>query len=298
MPKAIRQYMDVAPYLLLGLIFTSLFVFYPMLKGVYMSFYDYKVIKPENSVFIGFDNYIKLFKDPNFYLSLRNTVLMVVVTVPAQWFFGIIVAMLINLKFIRFKVLFRLIYYIPVISSWVVVSYLFQYLFSDGSNGIINYLLVDVLHIISEPIGWLQNTWTANLAIWILSVWKGVGWVMIMYMAALMSIPRSLYEAAQIDGAKGVKTFIYISLPLMKPMTAFVLINLIIGAFTAFLQVYFLTSGGPLGSTEVMNTYMFKHAFSFFEFGFGAAVSVVIGMIIFLLTYSQQHKIGKERIEF
>ena len=102
------------------------------------------------------------------------------------------------------------------------VSYLFQYLFSDGSNGIINYLLVDVFHIIGEPIGWLQNTWTANIAIWTLSIWKGVGWVMVMYLAALMSIPRSLYEAAEMDGAKGVRMFIHITLPLMRPMTAFV----------------------------------------------------------------------------
>jgi multiple sugar transport system permease protein len=190
------------------------------------------------------------------------------------------------------------VYYIPVITSWVVVSYLFQFLFSGGSNGIINYLLMHVFHLISEPIGWLQNTWTANLAIWILSIWKGIGWVMVMYLAALMSIPRTLYEAAEMDGAKGTRMFIYITLPLMKPMTAYVLINLINGAFTAFLQVYFLTNGGPLGTTEVMNTYLFRHAFSFFQFGYGSAVGVIIGIFIFLITYNQQRKFGKERIEF
>jgi multiple sugar transport system permease protein len=120
----------------------------------------------------------------------------------------------------------------------------------------------------------------------------------VMYIAALMSIPRSLYEAAEMDGAKGTRMFIHITLPLMKPMTAFVLINLIIGAFTAFLQVYFLTNGGPLGTTEVLNTYMFKHAFTFFHFGYGSAVSVVIALIIFILTFSQQRKFGKERVEF
>jgi multiple sugar transport system permease protein len=298
LPKAIKQYLEVAPYLLIGLVCTSAFVFYPMIKGIYMSFFDYQVLRPQDSVFLGFGNYIKVIKDPLFYLALRNTALMVLVTVPGQWFFGIIVAMLVNLRFLKFKVLFRLIYYFPVITSWVVVSYLFQYLFSDGSDGIVNYLLAHVFHVISNPIGWLQNTWTANMAIWILSIWKGVGWVMIMYLAALMSIPRSLYEAAEMDGAKGVKMFIFITLPLMRPMTTFVLINLIIGAFTAFLQVYFLTNGGPLGSTEVANTYMFRHAFTYFQFGYASAVSVIIAVIVFMLTYSQQRKIGKERIEF
>jgi multiple sugar transport system permease protein len=121
---------------------------------------------------------------------------------------------------------------------------------------------------------------------------------MVMYLAALMSIPRSLYEAAEMDGAKGTRMFIHITLPLMKPMTAYVLINLINGAFTAFLQVYFLTNGGPLGTTEVMNTYLFRHAFSFFQFGYGSAVGVIIGVFIFLITYNQQRKFGKERIEF
>lgn len=296
--RALKQYVTVAPYLACGLLLTCLFVLYPLVKGIHISFYEYKVIKPEQSVFLGLDNYIKMLSDPAVYVALRNTVLFALVTVPAQWALGIVLAMLINLQFIRFKVFFRLIYYLPVISSWIVVSYLFKFLFADGQNGIMNYLLVEVLHLLPEPVAWLQNTWTANTVIWILSVWKGVGWVMIMYLAALQSIPRSLYEAAQIDGARGPAVFLHITLPLMRTMTAYVVINLIIGAFQAFIQVFLITKGGPLDSTHLLNTLMYKHAFEYFDFGYGAAISVMLGLLIFVMTYSHQKSFGKERLEY
>jgi multiple sugar transport system permease protein len=296
--RGLKQYIQVAPFLALGFIMTCVFVLYPLVKGIHISFFEYKVIKPEQSVFLGFDKYKKLFNDPNVWVAFRNTVLFAIVTVPGQWVLGILAAMIINLQFIRFKVFFRLVYYLPVISSWIVVSYLFQFLFSDGSSGIVNYLLTDVLRVTKEPVAWLQNTWSANIVIWLLSIWKGVGWVMIMYLAALQSIPKSLYEAAQIDGARGPTAFIHITLPLMRTMTAYVVINLIIGAFQAFIQVFLITKGGPLDSTHLVNTYMFKHAFEYFDFGYGAAISVMLGLLIFVITYGNQRTFGKERIEY
>ena len=121
---------------------------------------------------------------------------------------------------------------------------------------------------------------------------------MIMYLASLQSIPVSLYEAAEIDGAKGAATFVHITLPLMKPMTMFVIINLINGAMQAFIQVYLITQGGPLDSTQLLNTYMYKQAFQFFDFGYASAISVLMGIMIFMFTYSQQRTYGKERIEY
>jgi multiple sugar transport system permease protein len=296
--RGIKQYLQVAPFLSIGFLLTCVFVLYPLVKGVYISLFDYKVIRPSLSVFEGLDNYRQVLKDSQVYIALRNTVLFAVVTVPGQWVLGIILATLINLQLVRFKLAFRLIYYLPVISSWIVVSYLFQFLFADGRTGIINYLLVDALHIIPKPIAWLQNTWTANVVIWSVSIWKGIGWVMVMYLAALQAVPKSLYEAAQIDGAKGVASFMNITLPLMRPMTAYVIINLIIGAFQAFIQVFLITKGGPLDSTHLLNTYMFKRAFEYFDFGYGAAISVMMGLLIFVLTYSQQKTFGRDRIEY
>ncbi|HZG75242.1 MAG TPA: sugar ABC transporter permease [Paenibacillus sp.] len=298
MAKALKQYAQAAPFLLFGFVMTCVFVLYPLVKGIYISLFEYKVVQPSLSVYVGLDNFARALQDKDLLTALRNTVLFAFVTVPGQWALGIFAAMLINLQFIRFKVFFRLVYYLPVISSWIVVSYLFQFLFSDGRSGVVNYVLIDVLHIVNEPIAWLQNTWTANVVIWLVSVWKGIGWVMVMYLAALQSVPKSLYEAAQIDGAKGAASFLHITLPLMRPMTAYVLINLIIGAFQAFIQVFLITKGGPLDSTHLLNTYMFKHAFEYFDFGYGAAISVMMGLLIFVMTYSQQRTFGKDRIEY
>ncbi|HZG55009.1 sugar ABC transporter permease [Paenibacillus sp.] len=298
MAKALRQYLQAAPFLSVGFAMTCVFVLYPLVKGMYISLFEYKVVDPSLSVFVGFEHYARALQDASLLTALRNTVLLAIVTVPGQWALGIFAAMLINLQFIRFKVFFRLVYYLPVISSWIVVSYLFQFLFSDGRSGIVNYLLVDVLRLLPEPVAWLQNTWTANVVVWLVSIWKGVGWVMIMYLAALQSVPKSLYEAAQIDGAKGVASFVNITLPLLRPMTAYVVINLIVGAFQAFIQVFLITKGGPLDSTHLLNTYMFKHAFEYFDFGYGAALSVMMGLLIFVFTYSQQRTFGKDRVEY
>lgn len=298
MNRALKQYIQVAPFLSIGFLLTCVFILYPMGKGIYISFFEYEVITPSASVFVGWDNYAKAIKDPVVYTALRNTLFFVLVTVPGQWVLGLVAAMLINLRFIRFKIFFRLVYYLPVISSWIVVSYLFYFLFQGGETGIVNYLLVHVFHILPEPISWLQHTWTANMVVWIVSIWKGVGWVMVMYLAALQSVPQSLFEAAQIDGAKGAKSFIYITLPLMRPMTIYVIINLIIGAFQAFIQVFLITKGQPMDTTHLLSTYMFKNAFEYFNFGYASSIAVMMGIMIFIFTYSQQRTFGKDRIEY
>jgi multiple sugar transport system permease protein len=140
------------------------------------------------------------------------------------------------------------------------------------------------LHLISDPISWLQNTWTANFVIWVLGIWKGIGWVMVIYLAALQGIPNELYEAAEVDGANPVQTFFKIIIPLIKPTTFFILINLIIGAFGVFIQVMMITNGAPLGTTDVLLNYMYNRAFSDFEFGYASAISVIIGIVIMAIT--------------
>ncbi|RKP56181.1 sugar ABC transporter permease [Cohnella endophytica] len=298
MRKALKQYAQVSPYLVVGLALTLAFVLYPMAKGMYISFFHYNVIKPETSESAGLSNFKHVFTDPMIGTALRNSLLMAIVTVPGQWIAGIVLALLIQMKTVRLKVFWRLIYYVPVISSWIVVSYLFRFLFADGHEGMINYLLVDILHLIGEPIGWLQNTGTANLVVWLVSIWKGAGWVMVLYLAALQSIPRSLYEAAEIDGARPAAAFLNITLPLVRPLTAYVIINLVNGAIQAFIQVYAITQGGPMDSTQLLNTYLYKQAFQYFDFGYASAISVCLGVLIFALTYTQQRSIGRDRIEF
>ncbi|MFX0558908.1 carbohydrate ABC transporter permease [Tepidibacillus infernus] len=295
---SLKQWWNVFPFLFLGLLGVAVFVVFPLIKGIYMSFFEYNVLLPKESTFVGLDNYIRAIHDEKVFLALRNTLLYSIITVPGQWVFGIFIATLINAKFIKHKVFFRTVYYIPVITSWVVVSFLFKYLFADGKYGLINFLLYEKLHLLSHPISWLQNEWTAMIVIWTLGIWKGIGWVMVIYLAALQSIPRHFYEAAEIDGAKAGEVFRYITLPLLKPTTIFVIINLIIGSFNVFIQVLLITNGGPLGRTEVLLSYMYKQAFSFFDFGYASAISVLMGIMIFLITWGQQKTIGKEKIEF
>jgi len=298
MRRALKQYVQVSPYLAVGFALTIAFVLYPMVKGMYISFFHYNVIKPETSESAGLANFGRVFRDPMIGTALRNSILLALVTVPGQWIAGVLLAVLIQVKTVRLKVVWRLVYYIPVISSWIVVSYLFRFLFADGHEGFVNYLLVDVLHLIGEPIGWLQQTWSANVVIWLVSIWKGVGWVMVLYLAALQSIPRSLYEAADMDGAKPATIFARITLPLVRPLTAYVTINLINGAIQAFIQAYAITQGGPMDTTQLLNTYLYKQAFQYFDFGYASAISVCLGALIFALTYTQQRSIGRDRIEY
>ncbi len=293
-----KQWYAVSPFLLIGLLGVVVFVLFPLFKEIYMSLFKYNILAPGESEFIGLNNYLRAFNDEKIYLALRNTILYGLITVPGQWVLGIFIASLINAQFIKHKVFFRTVYYLPVITSWVVVSFLFKYLFSDGEFGFVNYIFYAKLHLFREPISWLQNEWTAWVVIWLLGIWKGVGWVMVIYLAALQSIPKSLYEAAAIDGAKAGQVFWNVTLPLLKPTTLFIIINLIIGSFNVFIQVFLITNGGPLGRTEVLLSYMYKQAFTFFDFGYASAIGVTMGILIFLVTWGQQAAIGKEKIEF
>jgi multiple sugar transport system permease protein len=290
----LRQWAQVLPYLFLGLAGASIFVIYPLIKGIVMSFQDYNIMPGAESPFVGFENYKKAFSDPAFMYAVRNTFLNTVVTVPINWFLGLLFAVLINIQFVKYKITFRTLYYLPIITSWIVVAFLFRYLFADGENGLINYLLVNA-GIVDEPISWLQNQWTAMIVIWLFHIWKTVGWTVVIYLAALQGIPKNLYEAAAIDGANGIKAFRYVTIPQLVPITAFVIINLVMGAFNFFPQVYFITNGGPMGQTEVLQSMIYKQAFNNFNFGYSSALGVMMGLTIFLITLTQQKKLGKQR---
>jgi multiple sugar transport system permease protein len=293
--KGVKQWGEVFPFIIVGLLGAVVFVIYPLIKGVVMSFQDYSIIPGAESPFVGLENYKEAFRDEQFKYAVRNTLLNTVVTVPINWFLGLVFAVLINMHFIKYKITFRTLYYLPIITSWIVVAFLFRYLFADGENGLINFLLYTKLGIIDEPISWLQNQWTAMFVIWTFHIWKTVGWTVVIYLAALQGIPKELYEAASIDGANGLRLFRNVTIPLLGPVTIFVLINLVIGAFNIFPQVYFITNGGPIGQTEVLQSMIYKEAFNNFNFGYSSALGVMMGLTIFFVTWTQQRKIGNQR---
>lgn len=281
-------------FVLPGLISYFAWTLYPIFKSFIMSLFEWNINPAIPNKFIGLANYFELFQDPKFYTALKNTVLYTVVTVPGQMILGFLVAILLNRK-MKGQTLFRLLYYLPVVTSWVIVSILFQYLFA-ARGGLVNFLLKDILHIIPKNIAWLSNPKTAMIPIYTLGIWKGIGWSMLIFLAGLQGIPKEIYEAASLDGANSWKKSIKITIPLMVPTIVFELVMLTIGGFNVFLSVYVMTGGGPMGSTEVLSSYMFKEAFDYFHFGYGAAISVIFFLIVFTISQLQRKLLSKRSL--
>lgn len=273
------------PFVLPGLILTTVFVLFPMVFTIRIAFSNYQIVQG-NITFIGFENFKSIFTESNreFWYAYRNNFLYAIVTVPFIVFGGMIFSYLINnLK--KGGSLFKVGFYLPVITSWVIVSLVFKYMFNNSSRGLINYFLVDVLHLLPDYVPWLLREWSGNMAIWLMGIWKNTGWAMLIYLAALQSIPIILYEAADLDGASNWQKFRHITMPSLKPTTFFVLVNMIIGSFNVFLQVMLLTSGGPNGKTSVLQYMLYDRAFGKFQFGEASAVGLISSITIVLLTF-------------
>ncbi len=255
------------PFILPGLILIIIFVILPMLFTIRIAFSEYKIVQGSIN-FVGLENFKTIFTESNkeFWYAYRNNFLYAIVTVPFIIFGGMLFSYLIN-NLEKGGSIFKVGFYFPVITSWVIVSLVFKYMFNNSSRGLINYFLVDVIHVIDDYVPWLLREWSGNFAIWIMGIWKNTGWSMLIYLAALQSIPNMLYEASDLDGATSFQKFRYITIPCLKPTTFFVLVNMIIGSFNVFLQVMLLTSGNPNGKTSVLQYMLYDRAFSKFQFG-------------------------------
>src|SRR3989454_6899905 len=289
-----RNRRRLTPYLFLapGYLVFATFMLYPLAKAVQISFYHWQLLPGRESQFIGLSNYLAVLHDPISWVALRNTVLYAIGTVPTQIVLGLIVASLLD-NITRLRVFFRTLYYLPVITSWVVVSILFKYLFSSDA-GFANFMLHDILHVLPGYVGWLQEVPTALFVIALLGVWKGTGWSMLIFLAALQSIPKETREAAEVDGAGPIKTYTRVILPILGPVILFVMVLLVIGSFNVFISVYLMTGGGPIHQTEVLLSYMYHQAFDFLDFGFGAALSNLLAILIVGLSLLQIRFLRRE----
>ena len=287
MNLSLKMQRKIIPYLFLvpGLLFFIVFQIYPLLQGFQMSFYNWSIMPGKPSTFIGLDNFARMIKDPVVLIAVKNTLLYALITVPGQMILAMMAAVVLH-NLTRGKGFFRVLYYIPVITSWVIVSLLIRYLFSSP-QGLVNYYLVEVFHLVAKPIPWLIQAKYAMVPIWFLGIWKGIGWSMVIYMAALNGIPLHLYEAAAIDGANAWQKFMKITLPLVRPTTVFTLVVLLIGGFNVFISVYLITGGGPAQQTEVLLSYAYHQAFDFLKFGYGAAVSMAMAVFLVFISYLQ-----------
>ncbi|MGX9824660.1 carbohydrate ABC transporter permease [Lactococcus lactis] len=250
------------------------FIAVPILYSLYISFTDWNLLT--SAQFVGFKNYISLFKDATFWSALRNTVAFIIGYLPSVMIFGLLIALLLNSK-IKFKTLFRGIYFLPVVTSWVAVSLVWKWLL-NGQYGLINYFLS--LMGIHGP-SWLTDPKTAMIAVIITSVWKDIGFIMVLYLGGLQNISPSLYEAAELDGANMWHSFWNVTLPGLRPTTFFVVMISLINSFQVFDQVNIMTGGGPGNATNVMVQNIYNSAFNFFEMGRASAMSWILFLIIF-----------------
>jgi len=279
-----RPLLAPALFIAPGFLLFVVAIIYPMLQAFQISLYDWKIIAGATSTFIGADNYIRAFNDPVFWLSLANSGIYMAFTVPFEIAFGLGVAMLLK-ESSPSQTFFRVLYYLPVVTSWVVVSLLFRYLFAD--QGLINFTLSDLLHVTDTNVSWLSERWTALVAICALGIWKGIGWSMMIFLAALQGVPKALIEAATIDGANRWQRFFSVTVPAIWPSIIFVTVMLVIGGFNVFISVLVMTGGGPAGSTQVLLTYMYLQAFTYLDFGYGSAIAVVLTFLVFTLSVIQ-----------
>ena len=276
---------SAVPYAFLapGFILFVALIIYPMVKAFQMSFYDWNIVAGATSRFIGWQNYVTAYHDPIFWRALVNSGCYMLFTVPPQIVLGLFVAMLLRAK-APGQWLYRLLFYIPVVTSWVVVSLLFQYLFADA--GLVNYVL-HAAHATNGHTSWLASRWTAMVAISALGVWKGIGWSMMIFLAALQGVPRDLEEAAVVDGAGRWRRFTAVTLPAIWPAATFVTVMLVIGGFNVFPSVVLMTGGGPADQTQVLLTFMYEQAFKYLDFGYGSAIAVLLTVIVFILSVFQ-----------
>jgi multiple sugar transport system permease protein len=270
----------VALFLLPALVPLVLFRLVPMVASLGVSATEWNLLRPP--VFVGLDNYREVLTDPRFHKALFNTLYYMVGYLPLVLIGALAIAVLLNSQ-IKGGAFFRGVYFLPVVTSWVVVALLWKWLLSP-EGGIVNYLLS--LIGIDGPGWWTDPDW-AMPAIIIASVWKDLGFNMLILLAGLQSIPEQLYEAATIDGASRWHRLRYVTLPLLTPSILFATILAMIGAFQVFDQVWVMTEGGPAGATTVVMEQVVKNAFKYGQMGEASAMSWILFAIILAFTVFQ-----------
>ncbi|CAH1220429.1 Diacetylchitobiose uptake system permease protein NgcF [Paenibacillus allorhizoplanae] len=282
-----RDWLMSYVFLLPALGFFLLFVAYPMVKGIYISFFDYSL---RTFNFIGFDNYVDLIQNETFLKSMRNTLLLVVITVPIVIVFSLFVAISIYKKKEFARSFFRGVFYLPAVSSVVSITVVWGWIYHPN-YGILNYLggLIGL-----EPISWLGDQRTALLAIIAVLITTSVGQPIILYVASLGNIPTSYIEAAEIDRATPWQIFLKIIWPMLMPTNLYIIVITTINTFQCFALIQLLTSGGPVYSTSTVMYGVYEQAFVLGHFGSASAMGVFLAIIIGVISLIQFKFFGSD----
>ena len=276
------------PYAMLlpTIVIFAVFMIYPILYSFYLSFTEFTVGTYE---FVGLRNYIELFNDPVFYKALFNTFFYLIIQVPVMISLALLLAVLVEQKFIRGKGFFRMATFLPTITSLVAYSLVFKVLFNTN-YGLINYI---VEFFGGEKIQWIYSAWPARASIIISITWRWVGYNMIILLAGIQAIPTEMYESASLDGASFWQQLFYITIPAIKPIILFTTITSTIGTLQLFDEPYILTQGGPNYATITLGEYLYDNGFTYLKFGFASALGYVMVIIIGLLSWLQ-FRVNKE----
>lgn len=283
--------------LIKGLLFISpwiigfvTFVLYPFLSSIYYSFCHFNVFEPPQ--WIGFANYINLFKDKVFWISLYNTFFYVIIFIPLSFIVSMTLALLLNTK-VKGLSFYRIIFYIPTLVPMVALSILWLWMF-NGEYGILNHFLIKMG--VPKPPNWLADPRYAKPAIIIMGLWT-LGQAIIIYLAGLQDVPRSLLESADIDGAKWYHKIFHIIMPLISPVIFFNILMSVIISFQLFAQPFIMTGGGPGRSTTFYLLYLYQKAFEDFRMGYASSMAWILFIIILVLTLFSI-KISKKKVYY
>lgn len=278
-------------FILPSIILVTVLVFYPMVQAFIISL---KSGMGNNLSFVGIDNYKRLLTDSTFKKALFNTVLYLIIQVPIMIILALAISSLLNDKKLKARGFFRTAIFLPCVTSLVAYSIIFKSLFA--TDGFINIFLLKI-NLISEPIAWITHPIWAKLLIIIAITWRWTGYNMVFYLAGMQSIDDSIYEAAEIDGANTFVKFKNITLPLLKPIILFTTINSTIGTLQLFDETVNITNGGPANATITISQYIYNLLFKYSpNFGYAAAISYVIVLIIVVLSFIQL-KVGGDKNE-
>lgn len=270
------------PYILIApiVVIFALFMVYPILRSLYLSFFE---LVSGSYEFVGFQNYVTLFKDETFWKSLFNTFIFLIVQVPVMIGGALLIAVAIEQKFIKGRAFFRTTIFLPSVTALVAYALVFKVLL-NGDHGLINY----VIELFGgKGVNWFYEEWPARFAIIISITWRWLGYNMIILMAGIQSISNDLMEAADIDGATFWHKLFYITIPMVKPIILFCTITSTIGTLQLFDEPYILTAGGPNYATITMGQYLYDNGFRYLKFGYASAIGYVMTVIIALLSVFQ-----------
>lgn len=280
----------VAGYLFMtpSILVLCTFVVLPILYAVFLSLHKVKLLGGIEYKFIGFRNFTRLVEDDRVWIALWNTAQYVAIVVPMQTLLALILAVTLN-SAIRGKNWWRILYFLPTVTSSAVLTLIFMWIYN--TNGLLN----DILAFVGLPTyNWLGDPAVALKGIMIMNIWSTAPFFMVIYLAALQDIPRSLYEAAEIDGANGWQQFIYVTIPMLRPVTFFVVTMGIIGTFQLFDQSYIFSNGtgGPNNATLTVVLLIYQAVFRNLQMGYAAAIAFVLAVVIIGVTLIQRRFFG------